>query len=68
MPDGDDVLIVHIYVRCTSQWATYWMVALYAKHALLLMFGAFLAWETRKVHMVVLNDSKQIGEELCLKK
>ena len=38
------------------------MVALYAKHCLLLMFGAFLAWETRKVYMPALNDSKQIGK------
>lgn len=28
---------------------------------LLLLFGAYLAWETRKVHIPALNDSKMIG-------
>ncbi len=28
---------------------------------LLVLFGIFFAWETRKVHVEVLNDSKQIG-------
>lgn len=28
---------------------------------LLLLFGAYLAWETRKVHISALNDSKLIG-------
>ena len=29
--------------------------------ALLLIFGIFFAWETRKVRVAVLNDSKEIG-------
>ena len=32
--------------------------------ALLLVFGIFFAWETRKVRIEALNDSKQIG--LCV--
>ena len=28
---------------------------------MLLLFGAYLAWETRKVHIPALNDSKLIG-------
>ncbi|XP_072028060.1 gamma-aminobutyric acid type B receptor subunit 2-like [Amphiura filiformis] len=59
-----DSIVVYIYARCISRWKIYWTVALYAKHGLLLMFGAFLAWETRKVYMPVLNDSKQIGTSL----
>ena len=31
---------------------------------LLLLFGAYLAWETRKVHILALNDSKLIGLSL----
>lgn len=27
----------------------------------MLLFGAYLAWETRKVHIPALNDSKMIG-------
>ncbi len=29
--------------------------------ALLLVFGMFFAWETRKVRVEALNDSRQIG-------
>ena len=29
--------------------------------ALLLVFGSFFAWETRKVKIEALNDSKEIG-------
>ena len=32
--------------------------------ALLLLFGSFFAWETRKVQIEALNDSKHIG--LCV--
>lgn len=28
---------------------------------MLLLFGTYLAWETRKVHIPALNDSKLIG-------
>ncbi len=50
-----------MFVICTSNWEPYWIGALYVIEGLLLVFGAFLSWETRKVHMPVLNDSKQIG-------
>ena len=34
---------------------------IYAYKGLLLIFGAFLAWETRHVSIPALNDSKHIG-------
>ena len=39
---------------------TKYVVILYLT-GLLLLFGAYLAWETRKVHISALNDSKLIG-------
>jgi len=34
---------------------------IYAYKGMLLIFGAFLAWETRNVSIPALNDSKHIG-------
>lgn len=39
---------------------TKYLVTVYLT-GLLLVFGAYLAWETRKVHISALNDSKLIG-------
>ncbi|GFR76264.1 gamma-aminobutyric acid type B receptor subunit 2 [Elysia marginata] len=46
-----------------SSWKPmiYWFMAEYIVKGLLLVFGAFLAWETRKVTIPALNDSKLIG-------
>ena len=38
------------------------MGTLFIVNGLLLVFGAFLAWETRKITMSALNDSKLIGK------
>jgi gamma-aminobutyric acid type B receptor len=38
-----------------------WTGALYAYKGLLLLFGVYMAWETRHVKIPVLNDSHQIG-------
>ncbi|XP_071510584.1 gamma-aminobutyric acid type B receptor subunit 2-like [Diadema antillarum] len=46
---------------CSSVYINYWMIAIYCYKGLLLVFGAFLAWETRKVTIPALNDSKLIG-------
>ncbi|XP_072022901.1 gamma-aminobutyric acid type B receptor subunit 1-like [Amphiura filiformis] len=46
---------------CTCSWITYWFIALCGFKGLLLIFGMFLAWETRKVQISALNDSKLIG-------
>ncbi|XP_033638560.1 uncharacterized protein LOC117299207 [Asterias rubens] len=50
------------YVKfCTGDYYIYWTVALTSYKGLLLLFGAFLAWETRQVTIPALNDSKLIG-------
>ncbi|XP_072029936.1 gamma-aminobutyric acid type B receptor subunit 2-like [Amphiura filiformis] len=59
--DNSDVVLIPVFVTCSSKWDTYWMGSLLCKNGLLLIFGAFLAWETRKVTVPALNDSKYIG-------
>ncbi|XP_033627262.1 uncharacterized protein LOC117290084 [Asterias rubens] len=46
---------------CTSDYYVYWSAGLSSVKGLLLVFGAFLAWETRQVTIPLLNDSKLIG-------
>ena len=38
-----------------------WIIGLCCYNGILLIFGVFLAWETRNVHIIALNDSKNIG-------
>jgi gamma-aminobutyric acid type B receptor len=44
-----------------------WLIVVYGTKALLLLFGLFLAWETRKVKISALNDSQHIGKEIKMK-
>ncbi|XP_071833141.1 gamma-aminobutyric acid type B receptor subunit 1-like isoform X3 [Apostichopus japonicus] len=65
MEDLENLVISQPYIQyCTSYNNLYWQSALYGYKALLLIFGVFLAWETRKVTIPALNDSKLIG--LCV--
>ncbi|XP_072016015.1 gamma-aminobutyric acid type B receptor subunit 2-like [Amphiura filiformis] len=62
-PDNDDVLLIPVRISCHGKLNTenYFLgVALIIK-CILMIFGAFLAWETRRVHYPGLNDSKWIG-------
>ena len=46
--DGD--LLVHYHVAlCASDHSYYFLATIYTIKGLLLAFGTFLAWETRKV-------------------
>ncbi|XP_038051856.1 gamma-aminobutyric acid type B receptor subunit 1-like [Patiria miniata] len=59
--ENDDIVYTPIRMMCESSNQTYWIGAFYVIDGLLLIFGAFLAWETRKVSIPALNDSKYIG-------
>ena len=48
MNDGDTVIQKQV-VRCESDNGHYFSYTIYGLQGLLLLFGAFLAWETRKV-------------------
>lgn len=39
-----------------------WLGLLYSYKGILLLFGLFLAWETRTVNIPALNDSQHIGK------
>ena len=57
----DDKVVHPMLAHCESGSMNYWLGALYAFKGLLLLFGMFLAWETRHVTIPALNDSKYIG-------
>ncbi|XP_071490406.1 gamma-aminobutyric acid type B receptor subunit 1-like [Diadema antillarum] len=57
----EDVVLVLMKRTCTSRYVVYWNGSQLVLNGLLLIFGAFLAWETRKVTVPALNDSKYIG-------
>uniref|UniRef100_A0A1A9VIX6 G-protein coupled receptors family 3 profile domain-containing protein n=1 Tax=Glossina austeni TaxID=7395 RepID=A0A1A9VIX6_GLOAU len=57
----DDVLVIPENEYCQSEHMTIFLSIIYAYKGLLLVFGAFLAWETRHVSIPALNDSKHIG-------
>lgn len=48
-------------IICTSKYLTIWTAIIYGYKFLMMVFGAFLAWETRHVAIKELNDSKLIG-------
>lgn len=56
-----DTAVYPYQAFCTSNHETLWTGLLYGYKGFLLLFCTYLAWETRKVHIPALNDSKQIG-------
>ncbi|XP_069694331.1 gamma-aminobutyric acid type B receptor subunit 2 isoform X2 [Periplaneta americana] len=60
-PSSDDILIVPENEYCQSERMTIFVGSIYAYKGLLMIFGAFLAWETRHVSIPALNDSKYVG-------
>ncbi|RUS73373.1 hypothetical protein EGW08_018875, partial [Elysia chlorotica] len=56
-----DKRVIYKHTTCSHSDEIYWFMAEYIFKGLLLVFGAFLAWETRKVTIPALNDSKLIG-------
>ncbi|XP_072028219.1 gamma-aminobutyric acid type B receptor subunit 2-like [Amphiura filiformis] len=59
--DITNQVIIPYIEQCTSGKIGYWFAVLYVYKGLLLIFGTFLAWETRTIHIPELNDSKLIG-------
>ncbi|CAB3232884.1 unnamed protein product [Arctia plantaginis] len=60
-PTSEDIVIVQENEYCQSERMTIFIGIIYAYKGLLLVFGAFLAWETRHVSIPALNDSQHIG-------
>ncbi|RDD41746.1 Gamma-aminobutyric acid type B receptor subunit 2 [Trichoplax sp. H2] len=57
----EDTIYNYIRHECTSQYAIAWSILLWGTNGVLLFYGAFLAWKTRKIQLSVANDSKFIG-------
>lgn len=57
----NDVITIPYIHQCECEFQTHFTSCLYAYKGLLLIFGLFLAWETRNVTVTALNDSKFIG-------
>ncbi|XP_021203983.1 gamma-aminobutyric acid type B receptor subunit 2 isoform X1 [Bombyx mori] len=60
-PSSEDIVIVQENEYCQSERMPIFIGVIYAYKGLLLVFGAFLAWETRHVSIPALNDSQHIG-------
>ncbi|KAK2166254.1 hypothetical protein LSH36_40g05026 [Paralvinella palmiformis] len=60
-PVNDNQVLIPQTRFCESPHMWYFVGIIYAIKGLLLVFGAFLAFETRKVTVPALNDSKFIG-------
>ncbi|GAB1608878.1 gamma-aminobutyric acid type B receptor subunit 1-like [Argonauta hians] len=57
----EDVVYISQLSKCQSNHLEKWMGAMYAYKGLLLIFGVYMAWETRNVKIPALNDSRYIG-------
>uniref|UniRef100_A0ABM0M8G5 Gamma-aminobutyric acid type B receptor subunit 2-like n=1 Tax=Saccoglossus kowalevskii TaxID=10224 RepID=A0ABM0M8G5_SACKO len=56
-----DINIIPVIAECSSSYLTIWLGLLYGYKGVILLFGCFLAWETRNVRYTQLNDSRLIG-------
>ena len=56
-----DLLYIPQLSKCHSRHLDKWMGVFYAFKGLLLIFGVYMAWETRHVKIPALNDSQYIG-------
>ncbi|XP_014677008.1 PREDICTED: gamma-aminobutyric acid type B receptor subunit 2-like [Priapulus caudatus] len=56
-----DIILQYQMFVCESNHQAAFIGSLYVIHGLVLVFGAFLAWETKKVKFKEFNDSQMIG-------
>ena len=59
--DDRDYKTIICREECVGPHFTVWIIVFYTFHSLLLIFGLFLAFETRKISIPALNDSRLIG-------
>ena len=57
-PSVPNQLISPYTESCDSKYLVYFLTPLFIYKGLLLIFGAFLAWETRKVCMINMNEKQ----------
>ncbi|XP_033758999.1 gamma-aminobutyric acid type B receptor subunit 2-like [Pecten maximus] len=57
---GEDVYVSPYTYKCSSE-NFLWMAILFSYNGLLMLYGALIAWNTRKISMTLLNDAKSIA-------
>jgi len=57
-----DTIEKNIIYRCQSKYQTHFLAAIFVYKGLLMLFGLFLAYETRNIEVESINDSKYIGK------
>lgn len=62
--EDDNILQLPYTYTCEVNRIEIWLGLLYSYKGILLLFGLFLAWETRNVKIPALNDSHHIGNFL----
>ncbi|XP_041463979.1 gamma-aminobutyric acid type B receptor subunit 2-like [Lytechinus variegatus] len=55
------VLYIHVYRRCSTKFNTIWTIILGVYKSFLMVFGAFLSFQTRTISVPGLNDSYYVG-------
>ncbi|XP_028837120.1 gamma-aminobutyric acid type B receptor subunit 2-like isoform X4 [Denticeps clupeoides] len=60
-PLGEDIALRPFLEHCENTHMTTWLAIIYVYKGFLMLFGCFLAWETRNVSIPALNDSCYIG-------
>ncbi|XP_077867209.1 gamma-aminobutyric acid type B receptor subunit 2-like [Saccoglossus kowalevskii] len=56
-----DTIYTPMSKECRSVYDAVWTTILFGYKGIIIVFGVFLAWETRKVNYPQLNDSRHIG-------
>ena len=56
-----DVIDIKQVIKCTCEKETHFTIGIYCYKGLLLIFGIFLAWQTRHAKIKFKNDSKEIA-------
>ena len=59
--DDDDVIEELMINSCTCNSPKTWVMLICCLKGIVLTFGVFLSWETRNVHCLQPNDSKNTG-------
>ena len=60
--DNDDDVIEELIINsCTCSSPKTWVMLICCLKGIVLTFGVFLSWETRNVHCLQPNDSKNTG-------
>ena len=57
-----DIIYRPMTYYCAMNNSFVWLLLVYGFKGIVLVFGLFLAWETRKVKIAALNDSHHIGK------